>query len=274
MGHVLSDEQVGFFRRHGYLTPLRAIAETAAADCRRRLESYESETGAPAFETLHIKPHLYFSWSWELTRSAAITGALRDLIGPDVLVLASRFWIKEPGDGAFVTWHQDTAYFGLEPPEMITLWIALTEAGPDNGGMRFLPGSHRGRARRHVETEDPRNLLSRGQRVEDVDETGAVDVVLRPGEFSIHHGQTLHDSAANESSDRRIGFGLMAMPTRVRSTTGRRSATLLCGDDAYGHWELDPEPAGDRDPVIWDLMHQADTGYRDRSIRQEADTAD
>ncbi len=83
-----------------------------------------------------------------------------------------------------------------------------------------------------------------------------------------------HESAANESPDRRIGFGLMAMATRVRSTTGRRSATLLCGEDAYGHWDLDPEPAGDRDPVIWDLMHQADAGYRDRSIRQEADTAD
>ena len=139
-----------------------AIAETAAADCRRRLESYESETGAPAFETLHIKPHLYFSWSWELTRSAALTGALRDLIGPDVLVLASRFWINEPGDGAFVTWHQDTAYFGLEPPEMITLWIALTEAGPDNGGMRFLPGSHRGHVRRHGGAARPRTPVSRG----------------------------------------------------------------------------------------------------------------
>ncbi len=110
----------------------------------------------------------------------------------------------------------------------------MTGARPDNGGMRFGPGSHRAPARRHVETRDERNLLSRGQPAPDVDDANAVGIAPRPGEFSIHHGRTLHEPAANESRGRRIGLGLMAMPTRVRSTTGRRSATPMCGADALG----------------------------------------
>lgn len=267
---ILSDDQIGFFRAHGYLAPLRAVDEEEAAECRRRLEEFEAETGRSATETLHMKSHLYFSWLWRLARCPAIVGSLEDLLGRDILILGSRLWIKEPHDAAFVTWHQDTAYFGIEPQELLTLWLAMTDATPENGSMRFIPGSHLDGPRHHAETRDPNNLLSRGQAVEDADESRAIDLSLRAGEFSIHHGQLLHSSPPNESDDRRIGFALMVMPTHVRSTLGRRSVTLLCGEDAHGHWDLDPVPTRDRDPVIWRLMHEANQAYRDAGVSQDA----
>ena len=262
MAAYLSDEQIRFFRDNGYLTPLRAIDAQEATDCRHRLEAFEADIGQSASEALHMKSHIFFMWLWRVAQSPAITGALKDLVGPDVLVMASRFWIKEPGDGKFVTWHQDDTYFGIDPPEMVTLWLAFTDVTVEAGCMRFLPGSHKAGARRHEETRDPDNLLSRGQIVPGIDDSSAVDVVLGPGEFSIHDGRMLHDSAPNRSPSRRIGLSLMVLPPHVRSTMGRRSATLLCGEDRHGNWDPDPIPEIDRDPRVWELMHRANTLYR------------
>lgn len=270
MGKALSDSEIRRFHDQGYLSPLRAVSVAEAGELRRKLEEYEAEIGASALNTLHMKSHLYFSWLWDLSRSPAITGPLEDLMGPDILVWASRLWIKDPHDGKFVTWHQDMAYFGLDPQELLSVWIALTDATPANGSMRFIPGSHRA-PMRHIETHDPDNLLSRGQVVPDVDESRAVDLVLKAGEFSIHHGNLLHSSEPNESDDRRIGFSLMVMPAHCRSTIGRRPATLLHGRDRFGNWDLDPMPTQDRDPVIWNLMNKANAHYRNPEIQQQAD---
>ena len=253
MGKILTADQIRAFERKGFVSPVRGLCAAEARTCREKLEAYEAETGA-AEKTLHMKAHLYLRWLWELSRAPAITGALQDLLGPDLLVLASRFWIKDPHDRRFVTWHQDCTYFGLDPELLVTVWLALTPVTSENGCMRVLPGTHRQGIRQHVETRDANNLLARGQRVEDLDESTAQEVLLEPGEFSLHHGVVLHSSEPNHSADRRIGFAWMVMPTSVRSTQGRRRATLLCGEDRFGHWEHDRIPTVDRDPALLEEM--------------------
>ncbi|HWL04092.1 MAG TPA: phytanoyl-CoA dioxygenase family protein [Xanthobacteraceae bacterium] len=262
MPQILSEAQVRAFHDTGILTPLRAIDPADAEARRRRLEAFEAETGQPAVDSLHFKGHLYFDWTFDLARHPRIVGAVADLAGPDLFVMASRFWIKEPQDRKFVSWHQDAAYFGIQPQSILTVWLALNEVTRDNGCMRVIPGSHTGGTRKHVETRDADNLLSRGQALSEVDDSSAIDVVLEPGEFSIHHGHVFHSSEPNVSDDRRIGFAMMFIPAHVESTIGRRSATLVNGEDRHGHWDHDPFPSRDRDPVIWDLMHQANAHYR------------
>jgi hypothetical protein len=270
MPEVLTEREVSAFRDDGFVSPVRVMSEDEAGDCRQRLESFESETGKPAVETLHIKCHLYFDWAWKLARHPRLLGAIRDLAGPDLFIMASRFWIKDPQDRKFVSWHQDHAYFGLKPPTIITAWIALNEVTRNNGCMRVVPGSHKGGTYKHVEINDPNNLLSRGQTLLDVPDDAAVDCVLKLGEMSIHHGHVFHSSEPNTSDDRRIGFAMMFIPAHVESTIGRRSATLVSGEDRYGHWDHDPLPTCDRDPVIWDLMHAANRHYRDHTHKQDA----
>jgi hypothetical protein len=273
MGSVLTDAEVKSFNDSGFVSPVRIVDEKEASDCRRQLEIYEAETGKPAVETIHIKGHLYFDWAWRLARHPRLVGAVKDIAGPDLFIMASRFWIKDPQDRKFVSWHQDHAYFGLKPPTIITAWMALNEVTRHNGCMRVIPGSHLGGTHKHVETFDKDNLLSRGQAIADVDETTAVDIVLKPGEVSLHHGHVFHSSEPNTSDDRRIGFAMMFIPAHAESIIGRRSATLVSGTDRYNHWDHDPEPTRDRDPVIWDLMHQADKHYRDRAHKQDAEPA-
>jgi ectoine hydroxylase-related dioxygenase (phytanoyl-CoA dioxygenase family) len=170
-----------------------------------------------------------------------------------------------------VSWHQDSAYFGLAPHDLVAAWVALTDATPDNGCMRVIPGSHLGAAHGHVETHHDDNLLARGQTIEGIDETPAVDLVLRDGEFSLHHERILHGSLPNRSAAPRIGLTLFYIPTSVRSTLGRRTASLVRGVDDHGHWDADPEPRRDRDPEILAHMRAAHARYHDQTVAQESE---
>jgi hypothetical protein len=72
--------------------------------------------------------------------------------------------------------------------------------------MRVVPGSQ-ARQLAHRDTFDGGNLLSRGQEISaDVNERDAIDIVLAPGEMSLHHVLIVHGSAQNCGADWRIGF--------------------------------------------------------------------
>jgi non-haem Fe2+, alpha-ketoglutarate-dependent halogenase len=266
---MLSSEQVEFYKSQGYLSPLRGIAGDKAHWMQGELDRFERERGFSA-GSIHFKGHLVFKWSYDLACSAQVLDAVEDVIGPDILVFASKFWIKGGGDGTFVSWHQDSAYFGLEPHDLVTAWVALTDANRDNGCMQVIPGSHLGTAQTHNETYDPKNLLARGQKIEDIDASDAVFMELKAGEFSLHNERTVHGSLANNTDSPRIGLALFYIPTHVKSTLARRTACLVRGEDKYGYWDADPIPRHDFDPVVMKLVDQAREGYVDPSIAQEA----
>ncbi len=271
MAKRLSDEQVAFFAREGYLSPLPCLGASEIATALASLETFEKTVGYSANE-IYFKGHLAFPWSWRLARHPAILDVVEDLLGPNLMVFASKFWVKSGSDGAFVSWHQDSAYFGLEPNNLATVWVALTNSDRSNGCVRVMPRSHTGPAYSHIEkADDEQNMLARGQRIEGLDDAQAVDLELRAGEFSIHHVRTVHGSLANDSGAPRIGIGLFYIPTSVQSTIGRRTADLVRGEDAYGHWDADPAPSVDGDPAILAHAMRAHSGYVDPAVAQEAD---
>jgi non-heme Fe2+,alpha-ketoglutarate-dependent halogenase len=170
-----------------------------------------------------------------------------------------------------VSWHQDSAYYGLDPHEEVTAWVALTPSAVANGCLRVLPGSHLLADYRHEETYDPQNLLARGQTIAGIDESRAVDLELRAGQFSLHQERTAHASAPNPSDRRRVGVAFFYMPAHTRSTMGRRGAMLVRGEDRHGHWDRDPEPRMDLDPVCLDYLDRMWAGYRDSGVQQAAE---
>ena len=191
--------------------------------------------------------------------------AVEDVLGPDFLCWNSSFFTKEAASPGYVSWHQDATYWGLSEPDVVTAWVAFTESTPRNGNMRVIPGSHRSQAA-HVDTFHPDNLLSRGQEIAvEVDEGEAADIILEPGEMSLHHVLIVHGSRPNTSADRRIGYAIRYIPTRVRQVAGPRdSATLVRGRDAFGHFDLEPAPAADLDPEA--LALHADISDRQAQI--------
>jgi len=246
----LTRAEIDAFVRNGYHFPVRALSDDQALAYRRRLEQSETLVGGPLRGALRSKPHLLFPWANELIRHPAILDAVEDLLGPNLLVWSSSFFIKEAHDPSYVSWHQDSTYWGLSHPDVVTAWVALSKSVVENGCMRVIPGSHLKDQLPHKDTFAENNLLTRGQEVlVEVDPDEAVDVELQPGEFSIHHVRLVHGSDPNNSAHRRIGYAIRYIPTYVRQTEGPRDcATLVRGVDDYHHFETEIVPKVDLDP--------------------------
>src|SRR5205085_12125410 len=152
-------------------------------------------------------PHLLFPFLAGLVRHPRLLDAVEDVLGPDILCWNSNFFIKEAANPAFVSWHQDSTYWGLSEPDVVTAWVALTPSNAANGAMAVIPGSHQLDQAPHRDTFDRHNLLTRGQEIAvEVDDSKAALLCLEPGEMSLHHVRLVHGSAPNPSGDRRIGF--------------------------------------------------------------------
>ncbi|HYB08350.1 MAG TPA: phytanoyl-CoA dioxygenase family protein [Alphaproteobacteria bacterium] len=263
MAGLLTEAQKQIFRSRGYLYPLTAMGEAAAGQMLAALEQFEAAHGGFG-QHLRFKAHLRLAALMKVATLPRILDAVEDLIGPDILLFTSTLWPKDGGDGRYVSWHQDSAYFGFDRHDEVTAWVAVTASHRGNGCVRVMPGSHLGPDYEHEETLAKENMLIRGQTIHGLDESRAVNLELRPGQFSLHHERMAHGSLPNASSDRRIGYALFYIPTHVRSTLGRRTALLVRGKDEYGHWDADPVPRGDNDPLIADFIRRTFHQYRDQ----------
>ena len=260
MPKLLSPDRIEAYARDGCIFPIRVMSGDEARGLRRRFDALEAEIDHEAQSRFKIKAHLPFPWLNRLVRHPVILDAVEDLIGPDILCWGSSFFAKRARDPRFVSWHQDSVYYGLRPADTATVWFAFTDSTIRAGCMRFIPGSHRDGPIDHDETFDANNLLMRGQTIRGVDESKAIDIELAAGEISIHHESVVHGSNPNESGDARIGLSIHYVAPHVRQTAfAGATAQLVRGRDADGHWLPDPEPRRHLDP---DCLAALDAAYR------------
>jgi hypothetical protein len=244
-----------FYRREGYLSPVPLMSEAEALSHRRALEQAEAKLGPLHYRT---KPYFLFSSANALGRHPRLLDAVEALIGPDILLWDSAYVIKEPGSGKRVSWHQDLTYWGLSSDQLVTAWIALSPATLESGCMQFWPGSHRGGKIAHRDGRSDDNILHRGQTVDaEIPEAEIITAELRPGEASLHHGWLMHGSGPNRSTDRRIGLTLQYLAPSVKQLfTDSEGATLVRGQDRFGHFAPEPAFTTDFDPAL--IAHQAE----------------
>ena len=247
---TLSQAAIEFYEEQGYYAPVPVLAPAEAAVLRQRLEAHEAEHGRLQGPLRH-KSHLLFTWLDELIRHPAILDAVEGIIGPNILAWGSSFFTKEAQDPGFVSWHQDSTYWGLDPADIVTAWVALSESTAENGAMRVIPRTHKLDQIRHRDTFAEGNLLSRGQEIEvEVDQSQARMLQLQPGEMSLHHVRLIHGSDPNPSDRRRIGFAIRYLPTHVRQVVGTHdSATLVRGVDAFHNFAPEQRPDADFSPA-------------------------
>lgn len=251
------------FERNGFAGPLYAMSAEEAAEYRRKFEAYEAELGCRVTEgdpASRYKTHVLLPFAAELARHPRILDAVEALVGPDILCWTSTWFVKDAHTEAQTIWHQDATYFGLRPHRHVTAWLALSEASEEAGCMRFVQGTNRGGLLRHIANVAPNSINSAGQRTEaDFQAEEAVPVPLSPGQFSIHHTLAVHASGPNRADDRRIGIGISYIPASVRHIgSAPVSATLVRGEDRYGHFEPEARPAGTLD---WDTYRRHRASY-------------
>lgn len=202
MPKALTPDQMRAYRQEGVIFPIRVLTETEAASVQALFHAaIEGEGERRALR----QPHLEHDWAYDLATRDAVLDPVEDLIGPDVIVSSTLVFYKPAGEGDYVSWHQDRLYPGLRT-ELVTAWIALSASSAANGCLRVIAGSHRQGIVDHREAPSEKNLLRQGQTIDDVDVSRALDLVLAPGEMSLHHGDLIHGSNANRSDTDRIGF--------------------------------------------------------------------
>ncbi len=248
----LSSQQVSQYRQDGFLFPIDCLTPEEVRYYRGCLEDFERDQGDTFGRLPNLvrsKSHLLFTWMDALVRHPKVLDAVESLIGPNILIYHLTSWLKEPNDPSHVSWHQDGTYFALEPYEQITAWIALTDATPEMGCIKIIPGSQVIGQRPHRDTATPGNLLSRGQTIDHpLDYTKYVMMPLQAGQVSLHHTHIVHSSDPNRTNQRRIGIGVSYIPTHCRLMNDVRvTAALVRGRDEYGHFDLEPRPTGDFD---------------------------
>jgi len=258
---ALTREQVDSFHYNGFLFPIPALTPVEVATCLTGLRRLEAGLGSPVAEAdIKWRSHAYTHSPWfnDLIRHCRILDAIEDVIGPDIVVWTSTFFIKEPHSPTFAAWHQDGTYFGLEPKEQVCAWVALTDASEEAGCMESLSSRGVPRQMRHAPLGLANSINRAGQTImEPLDDARPVAMALRAGECSLHHELAVHRSAPNNASHRRIGIGLNYIPTHVRvDSPVRLKAMLVRGEDRYGHFDLIDPPAAERDAAAL-AVHQA-----------------
>ena len=227
---VLTKLQIEQYHDQGFISPIRVISEQEALSIKDELEQVEKEFPEEINSESRNNLHLSFAFLDALAHNKIIVDAIEDLIGPDISLWASVMFIKEPSSKQYVSWHQDATYMGLDSLDFPTPWIALSPSNIETGCMTMIAGSHKTKIQNHEDTFAENNILTRGQVIQDVDESKAVDLILQPGEMSIHHGAVIHGSQPNNSNQRRIGFSLQSyMPNNVKQIVGRNLWTHVRG---------------------------------------------
>ena len=236
----ITADQIRFFEEQGYLSGIDIHNDANVAEIRDAFDELEAREGKEHCEIGLQGRHVDERFIWEMASLPKILDCIEALTGPDIMVLSTHFFCKYPQTTQkFVDWHQDLTYWGLEPPEALTAWYAIDDSDVENGCMRVIPGSHRRGIVEHGKSARPGNLLSINQAVQaDVDESRAVNLELKAGQISIHHGHVIHGSNPNKSDRRRCGLTLRychpsVKPVRENSIGKAWPAVLVRGEDRF-----------------------------------------
>ncbi|MFT5089346.1 MAG: ectoine hydroxylase-related dioxygenase (phytanoyl-CoA dioxygenase family) [Candidatus Latescibacterota bacterium] len=195
--------------------------------------------------------HLTDEFIWKLATDRRILDAMQEVMGQDLLLLSTHFFCKypDPEGKKFVAWHQDVTYWGLEPAEAHTAWIAIDDADIENGCMQAILSSHKDGIAAHDKSDKEGNLLSINQAIPDelVDTSKVVNLALKAGQISIHDGQLYHASNPNISNRRRCGLTVRFIAPHVKqvqlNSTGDKWPTILVrGQDEHHNFPAQEMP--------------------------------
>lgn len=242
---ILTDDEIQQYHQNGYAGPYRRFEPEEAVERFRCIEEEVFTTPGPIPGHDTFMRHMDTRAVYDLGVDPLIVDRLSSLVGPDLMIWNTSFWMKEAGSPA-TPWHQDIFYWTNDPPTNLTVWMAMTPCLKRNSCLRVIPGSHKKIVPHPKAPADV--LFETSAQGEEVDEARALDVELQPGEFIIFNERLLHGSAANESDERRVGFAARFTLPFVKLHRDRiplfedHRAILVSGEDRFGFNQMAPPP--------------------------------
>lgn len=211
---LLTPDQVDSFHRNGFIGPFPAMSPEEmhslhpAIDAAMDRQSYAK----PPRDRVH-NLHLHEEVVMDLCRSPAIVDRIRCILGDDLLLWRSNFFVKEPG-GKEIPWHQDVSYWPIEPAIICSAWLAIDSVDEENSCPNFIPGSHR----KVIPTVPAGEEMSFHMMADpkEVDTSQAIPFIMKPGEFVLFNERALHQSNKNLSNRRRMGLAIRTVVPQVK----------------------------------------------------------
>lgn len=219
---VLTDEQIAFYEREGYLVLENRVPMDVIEAVRSEITRFQDEARGMTesndrldLEDSHspddprvrrIKmPHAISEVMGDLLRSEHILAPARDLCGPDLRLNTTKLNMKSAQYGAAVEWHQDWAFYPQTNDDVLAIGVLIDDLRPENGPLMVFPGSHKGPIFDHHNNgafAGALDLEANGLNPDD-----AVMLTGPAGSITIHHARIVHGSALNTSTfDRRLLF--------------------------------------------------------------------
>lgn len=241
---ALSPAEVRQFHDQGFLGPFAAISPAAMAEVRANIDGEVLPRFGPGKSNLQSR-HMDSRVVYELAAHPAILDRMASLYGPDLILWATYFFLKEPG-GKEIPWHQDLNYWPLEPLVNISAWIAIDDVKRDNSCVQILPGSHK-KVVPHIPSRDG---MAFGEEADPryFDKSNLIDMELEPGEFFLFNEKLLHHSEPNRSNRRRLGMSVrvtvpfVAIKHDIPPLHPGHCAVLVRGEDTMSFNRLQEPP--------------------------------
>lgn len=251
--HALDADARARFDEQGFVAGVDCLTATDVAALRERLArigDHLEELAPHLYEVeaaWRARPNevvLHFLGAWkvdellhDLVFHPGVTVPVAQLLGVERL----RFWHdqvfwKPPRHPGVVPWHQDYSYWTRTgPPAHATAFVALDDVGPENGGLEYVPGSHRWGLLPAQDFGGELDALDRALTDEQRERFRPVPVRLRAGQMAIHHSHLVHGSRGNPSDRPRRAVVLNYFADGTRVVDGGQP--LLAG--------VEPIPAGE-----------------------------
>ena len=201
----LTRAQVDFYVENGYLGPFAAMTPAAMTPIRQAIDAKVLNSPGPNPRRPMQSRHMDNPAVYDLASHPAIINRIASLLGPDLVVWTTNFWLKAPG-GSEIPWHQDINFWPIEPPVNISAWFAIDDVTVANSCLQIIPGSHRQNVRHMRATDDMAIHEMADPAAYDVKQ--AVNMELKPGEFFLFSERLLHASSKNTSDKRRLGLAV------------------------------------------------------------------
>ncbi|MCE2492103.1 MAG: phytanoyl-CoA dioxygenase family protein [Alphaproteobacteria bacterium] len=211
---MLTPEEVAQYHETGQVTPALRLDLDVISAIEEKVEAlFAKRTDFAELDLADSLVEIDRSWI-EFGKIPEILDSVEQLLGENLIVWAMECFRKKGERSKVVPWHQDGCYWPIRPLESCTVWIALDHVTPENGCMRIIPGSHKGRRLlTHGITEGDHVNLRQTVAADEMPDVEPVDIVLEPGMISFHDVYTVHGSAPNNSGTRRAGLSVRYMPS-------------------------------------------------------------
>lgn len=223
------------YERDGAVLIPRFLSTDEVASVRTELDRYirEDLAALPANAATYEADGRTVRNLWRLERHNKKLRALaerediRALMAPlvcgDPVLAAVETFNKPARIGSGVPCHQDNAYFCQTPPDMLTVWIAMDPVTEANGPVFFVKGSHKlGSLPTKPSGVRGNSIGLAGQPAVRLE--GQFCGLLAPGDATIHHCNTIHQSAPNTTAHARLGLLLVYRGSHTQTDPALKAA--------------------------------------------------